>query len=71
MSSTERFTEASSGPLPWLCQVSCGVSTMSPGPKVMFSPLTEVKLVWPVSPKRIAFGECLCAGAISCGTLIR
>ena len=71
MSSTLRLTEASSGPLPWLCQVSCGVSTRSPGPKVMFSPSTPVKLVAPVNPKRIAFGECRCGGIISWGILIR
>ena len=37
----------------------------------MFSPSTAVKFVLPVRPKRIAFGECRCAGAISCGTLMR
>ena len=65
MSRTLRFTDASSGPLAWLCQVSCGVSTRSPGPKVMFSPSTPVKLVSPVNPNRMAFGECRCGGIVS------
>jgi hypothetical protein len=70
-SSTERLIAGSLPWLPWLCQVSCGVSTMSPGPKVMFSPSTPVKLSAPVNPSRIAFGECRCGGMISLGSLRR
>ena len=55
----------------WLCQVSLGVSTMSPGPNTMFSPSTPVKLPLPLRPKRTALGECLCGGMISLASFRR
>src|SRR5215469_12252660 len=44
---------------------------MSPGPKVMSSPPTPVKLHLPVRPKRMALGECRCGGITSLASLSR
>jgi hypothetical protein len=44
---------------------------MSPGPKVMSSPPTPVKLPFPVKPNLTALGECRCGGITSFASLSR